>query len=58
MKKIGSINDASTVAERLDVLKLTYMSDLNPSYPLCHPKKAYSVKMGLSPTSTKQHSRE
>ena len=40
MKRIGSINDQSVVAEKLDVLKLNYMADLNPSYPLCSSRKA------------------
>jgi len=46
MKRIGSINEQASVAEKLDVMRLTYMVGMNPNYPLCDQKKARSVKPG------------
>lgn len=33
MRRLGSINDQASVAEKLDVLKVTYMAGMNPNYP-------------------------
>jgi len=40
---IGSINEDASMAEKLDVLKVTYMVTDYPNYPLSNSKKAKSV---------------
>ena len=55
MRKIGSINDQNSVAVKLDVLKLSYMSEANPHYPMRLHKDSQSAaqarKYGISPAS-------
>ena len=55
MRKIGSINDQNSVAVKLDVLKLSYMSGANPHYPMRLHKDSQSAaqarKYGISPAS-------